>query len=44
MKAEKYLGRILSENYEVMIYDGEIGEELLEILGGSNLHKGVKTK
>lgn len=44
VKAEKYLGRILSENYEVMIYDGEIGEELLEILGGSNLHKGVKTK
>ena len=34
VKAEKYLGRILSENYEVMIYDGEIGEELLEILGG----------
>lgn len=44
VRAEKYLGRILSENYEVMIYDGEIGEELLEILGGSNLHKGVKTK
>ena len=44
VKAEKYLGRILSENYEVMIYDGEIGEELLEILGGNILHKGVKTK
>lgn len=44
VKAEKYLGRILSENYEVMIYDGEIGEKLLEILGGSILHKGVKTK
>lgn len=44
VKAEKYLGRILSENYEVMIYDGEIGEELLEILGGNILHKGVETK
>lgn len=44
VRAEKYLGRILSENYEVMIYDGEIGEELLEILGGNILHKGVETK
>lgn len=44
LRAERYLSKILSENYEVMIYDGEIGEELLEILGGNILHKGVKTK
>lgn len=33
--AERYLNRILDENYEVMIYDGEIGERLLEILGAA---------
>ena len=33
LRAERYLNRILDENYEVMIYDGEIGERLLEILG-----------
>lgn len=33
LRAERFLEKLSAENYTVMIYDGEIGEQLAEILG-----------
>ena len=33
LRAEHFINRIYAENYTVMIYDGEIGEKLADILG-----------
>lgn len=37
LRAERFLEKLSAENYTVMIYDGEIGEQLAEILGANTL-------
>ena len=35
LKAERFINNIFAENYTVMIYDGEIGDRLADILGAA---------